>query len=87
MTSQREDIRKKEQEWKDGPVAKALERFPLLSECPSRFYTPADADEDADFLEKVGFPGQYPFTAGPYPFDPMSGMSPADRRLHWPAWS
>ena len=75
MSDRNEEIRKQEQEWKDGPVAKALERFPLLSECPSRFYTPADKPDDFDFLEKVGFPGQYPFTAGAYPFDPMSGMS------------
>ncbi len=75
MSDRKEEIRKREQEWKDGPVAKALERFPLLSECPSRFYTPADEPDDFDFLEKVGFPGQYPFTAGSYPFDPMAGMS------------
>ncbi len=75
MTDRNEEIRKKEAEWKEGPVAKALGRFPLLSECPSRFYTPLDAGDDFDFLEKVGFPGQYPYTAGVYPFDPMAGLS------------
>lgn len=75
MTDRREEIRAKEKEWKEGPVAKALERFPMLGECPTRFYTPLDIGEDFDFLEKVGFPGEYPFTAGAYPFDPMAGMS------------
>ena len=75
MTNRNDEIRKKEAEWKDGPVARALGRFPLLNECPSRFYTPLDMDDDSDFLEKVGFPGQYPYTAGVYPFDPMAGLS------------
>lgn len=75
MTNRNEEIRKKESEWKEGSVSKALERFPLLNECPSRFYTPLDAGDDFDFLEKVGFPGQYPYTAGVYPFDPMAGLS------------
>ena len=75
MSNQPEEIRKQEQKWKEGPVAKALERFPLLSECPSRFYTPLDVKDDFDFMEKVGFPGQYPYTAGAYPFDPLAGLS------------
>jgi methylmalonyl-CoA mutase N-terminal domain/subunit len=75
MENKKEEIRQKEQEWKDGAVAKALGRFPLLSECPSRFYTPLDVPDDFDFMEKVGFPGKYPFTAGVYPFDPMAGLS------------
>jgi methylmalonyl-CoA mutase N-terminal domain/subunit len=75
MENKKEEIRQKEQEWKDSTVAKALGRFPLLSECPSRFYTPLDVDDDFDFMEKVGFPGHYPFTSGVYPFDPMAGLS------------
>lgn len=75
MKDQSEEIRKQEKAWKEGPVEKALDKFPLISECPSRFYTPADIDEDFDFLEKVGFPGQYPYTAGAYPFEPMAGLS------------
>ncbi|GAB4346724.1 MAG: methylmalonyl-CoA mutase family protein [Candidatus Abyssubacteria bacterium] len=75
MNEQRDEIRRKKEEWETEIVAKALKRFPLLSENPSRFYTPLDLDEEFDFLAKVGFPGQYPFTAGTYPFDPMAGMS------------
>ncbi len=29
-------------------------------------YTPADI-EDTDYLRDIGFPGEYPFTRGPYP--------------------
>ncbi|MBW2061776.1 MAG: methylmalonyl-CoA mutase [Deltaproteobacteria bacterium] len=74
MKSSKDEIRKKEQEWKEGTVKKALARFPLLKESPSRFYTPLDI-EDFNFLEKVGFPGDYPFTAGTYAFDPTAGMA------------
>ncbi|MBI4763590.1 MAG: methylmalonyl-CoA mutase [Deltaproteobacteria bacterium] len=70
-----EEIRRKEKNWKENTVKTALKRFPLLSESPSRFYTPLDKNEDFNFLEKVGFPGQYPFTAGAYPFEPAAGLS------------
>lgn len=70
-----DDIRRKEKDWKEKTVKTALKRFPILSESPSRFYTPLDRNEDFDFLEKVGFPGEYPFTAGAYPFDPAAGLS------------
>jgi len=75
MKDKKEEIRKKEQEWKEGTVAKALNRFPLLSESPSRFYTPLDMKDDFDFMEKIGFPGEYPFTARAYPFEPLAGLS------------
>ncbi len=75
MKERSEEIKTQQEKWNEACVAKALKRFPLLSECPSRFYTPLDMKEDFDFLEKVGFPGQYPFTAGAYPFDPMAGLS------------
>jgi methylmalonyl-CoA mutase N-terminal domain/subunit len=72
--STKKEIKKSEREWKEGTVKKALKRFPFLKESPSRFYTPLDLKK-FDFLEKVGFPGQYPFTAGPYAFDPTVGLS------------
>lgn len=31
-----------------------------------RVYTPADLGEDWDYMEKLGFPGEYPFTRGVY---------------------
>jgi len=75
MKKKNEIIKKREQEWKDKTVKKALSRFPILKESPSRFYTPLDLNEDFDFLEKVGFPGEYPFTAGTYAFDPGAGLA------------
>ena len=73
MTKKDEKIKKNEQEWKDGTVKDALGRFRFLNEPPSKFYTPLDV-KGHDFLEKVNFPGQYPFTAGAYPFRPAVGM-------------
>lgn len=75
MTRKEDEIRKREQEWKEGTVKKALKRYPFLKESPSRFYTPLDLDRNFDFLEKVGFPGEYPFTAGTYAFDPTAALS------------
>lgn len=75
MKNQDEKIREKEQNWKDGTIKKALKRFAYLEESPSRFFTPLDRSENFDFLKKVGFPGEYPFTAGAYAFDPTAGLS------------
>jgi len=74
MSDPYEKIRRKRQEWQDRTVKKALERFPNLNESPSRFYTPLDI-MDFDFLNQVGFPGEYPFTANIYPFDPRAAVS------------
>ena len=75
MSKKEAEIREREEEWKEKTVNKALEKFPYLEQSPSRFYTPNDLPEDFDFLEKVGFPGQYPYTSGTYPFDPTVGLS------------
>jgi len=74
MSDQNEEIRQRKRAWQDGTVKKAIERFPYLTEAPSRFYTPLD-EPDFDFLGRVGFPGEFPFTANIYPFDPMAGLS------------
>lgn len=57
--------------WEGGPLAKSLQKRPeVKTEFRSdsgievkRLYTPLDFSE-ADYPEKVGFPGQYPFTRG-----------------------
>ena len=54
--------------WMAEVVQPALDRFDL-EDAPERFYSPLDLP-DFDFLDRVGFPGQYPFTAGPYAFQP-----------------
>ena len=59
-----EEIQQRRKEWEEGTLRQALERFGA-AESPNRFYTPADLG-DFDFLEQVGFPGEYPFTAGEY---------------------
>ena len=50
-----DQIRQREQEWKEGTIKKALKRFPLLRGFTSRFYTPLDIDRNFDFLGKGGF--------------------------------
>src|SRR4030042_5221799 len=69
-----EKIRQRREQGQEKTVKKALERFPYLKEAPSRFYTPLDT-QDFDFLTQVGFPGEYPFTASVYPFDPRAGTA------------
>ena len=62
---------KAKREWEDGPVQKAISRFPerkdefrTLSDQPvERLYTPLDV-QDIDYEEDLGFPGEYPFTRG-----------------------
>jgi len=66
----REKIAQRLKEWEEitnkqltkNPEQKA--EFKTLSEFPiNRLYTPLDV-EHIDYLEKIGFPGQYPFTRG-----------------------
>ena len=70
----RETVRQKVQEWEDKVIAKTLAKFP---ERKARFETtaglevkrlfgPGDVDGDA-YLERVGLPGEYPFTRGVQP--------------------
>lgn len=51
----------------EAKVAKATAKFPERKEfAAKRLYTPLDI-EDFDYGEKLGFPGQYPFTRGVQP--------------------
>jgi methylmalonyl-CoA mutase N-terminal domain/subunit len=65
-------LRRRKREWEDGTVAKSFDKLPEKGEfaTPSgipvnRIYTPLDV-EDIDYLDKLGFPGEYPFTRGVY---------------------
>ena len=52
----------------NAKVEKSIAKFPErphLNE--KRLYTPLDLPEDFDYSEKLGFPGQYPFTRGVQP--------------------
>jgi len=85
-----EDIKKIAQatnEWKDKVVKPKLKKY-KLEESPTRFYTPEDIEE-FDFLEKVGYPGQYPFTAGNDPAPRWQAFAAAEAkesaRFEWGA--
>ena len=74
MSEDLERIKEARKAWEEGPLAKALKKFPYLNAESARFYSP-DALEGFDFLEKVGFPGTYPYTAGTFPIEPMAGLA------------
>ncbi|WP_456368726.1 acyl-CoA mutase large subunit family protein [Thermococcus sp.] len=67
-------IREEEKRWEETTVRKFIEKRPERKEKfrtddgfeMKRLYTPADLGEDWDYLEKLGFPGEYPFTRGVY---------------------
>ncbi|MFU8855720.1 MAG: acyl-CoA mutase large subunit family protein [Deferrisomatales bacterium] len=70
----RESVRQRVQEWEDRVVAKTLAKFPERKPTfettagveVKRLFSPADVDADA-YLDKVGLPGEYPFTRGVQP--------------------
>ena len=59
------EMEKRKQNWEEVTLQKTLGRY-RLQQSPTRFYTPLDT-KGHEFLEKVGFPGEYPYTAGMYP--------------------
>jgi methylmalonyl-CoA mutase N-terminal domain/subunit len=68
-----EKIQREKGRWERETVAKSLERLPergeflTSSDIPvNRVYTPTDIAR-FDYLEDLGFPGEYPFTRGVYP--------------------
>lgn len=75
-----QEIKRKRKEWEEKTLKPSLERLGV-DESPQRFYTPLDV-RDHDFLERVGFPGEYPFTADVYatpgPQAAMMGGAPTE---------
>jgi len=69
-----EEIRKRLEAWEKETVPQSLARMPERKEefltnsyIPiKRIYTPLDV-KDADYLQDLSFPGEYPFTRGVYP--------------------
>ena len=57
-----EKIKKEKARWEEEELTPRLKKFNLEKPVTS-FCTPAELPEH-DFLNKVGFPGEYPFTAG-----------------------
>jgi len=74
-----ERIAEAEEQWRRDVVEPRVKRF-QIEKSPTRFYTPT-ATRDFDFLEKVGFPGRYPFTAGNNPFDFWRAHAEAGAKL------
>ena len=60
-----ERIVKAKKDWEEELLKPQLEKFGM-EQPPGEVYSPADLEE-WNFLEKVGFPGQYPFTSMEYP--------------------
>jgi len=68
-----DNLKRAKREWEKTTVKKVTARFPerqerfeTLSGIPlDRIYTPADVE--VDYLNDLGFPGQYPFTRGVQP--------------------
>lgn len=69
-----ERVRESKEQWENGMVKKVISRFP--EQKPEyvnssgvkldRVYTPADL-ADLDYVNDLGYPGQYPFTRGVQP--------------------
>ncbi|MFA4645681.1 methylmalonyl-CoA mutase family protein [Pyrococcus kukulkanii] len=67
-------IREEEKRWEETTVKQFLQKAPERKEKfmtddgfeIKRIYTPADLGENWDYMEKLGFPGEYPFTRGVY---------------------
>jgi len=68
-----EEIGRSKEKWERKTLPKSLERMPERGEFStssnirvSRVYTPIDIAK-LDYLQDLGFPGEYPFTRGVYP--------------------
>ncbi|MFA4803296.1 acyl-CoA mutase large subunit family protein [Pyrococcus kukulkanii] len=67
-------IREEEKRWEETTVKQFLQKAQERKEKfmtddgfeIKRIYTPADLGENWDYMEKLGFPGEYPFTRGVY---------------------
>jgi len=70
---ERDDLRPAFQRWEQTTLKQVLDRFPerydefitTSGEPVERLYTPLDLEED--YLDKLSFPGEYPFTRGVHP--------------------
>jgi methylmalonyl-CoA mutase, N-terminal domain len=68
-----DDVRQARQRWEQTTLKETLDRFgeradefiTTSSEPVGRLYTPLDVD--GDYMEQLGFPGEYPFTRGIHP--------------------
>jgi methylmalonyl-CoA mutase N-terminal domain/subunit len=70
---ERDDLRQALERWEQTTLKEVLDRFPerydefitTSGEPVERLYTPLDLEED--YLDRLSFPGEYPFTRGVHP--------------------
>jgi methylmalonyl-CoA mutase N-terminal domain/subunit len=70
---ERDDLRQALERWEQTTLKEVLDRFPerydefitTSGEPVERLYTPLDLE--GDYLDKLSFPGEYPFTRGVHP--------------------
>lgn len=67
MKNSKKEIKEALKKWEDEILYPRVKKF-NLEKSPTTFYTPVSSD-GSSFLEKVGFPGQFPYTAGNNPFE------------------
>ena len=61
-----EDIKQEQEKWENS-IQKTLEKHPERKKFEEkRLYTPTDI-ENLDYIEDIGFPGEYPYTRGVQP--------------------
>ena len=70
----KQKIKSAKKKWMDTAVSATLEKYGLKLSA-TRFFTPDDIN-GFDFEEKIGFPGQYPFTAGNSPLPRWQAFAP-----------
>jgi methylmalonyl-CoA mutase N-terminal domain/subunit len=63
----KKEIKEGLKKWEDEVKNPRVKKF-KLDKSPTSFYTPLSSDS-SHFLEKVGFPGQFPYTAGNSPLE------------------
>jgi methylmalonyl-CoA mutase N-terminal domain/subunit len=69
-----EGLEQERKKWEEGTLKRALEKFPerldefttVSDRTVNRLYSPDDI-ENLDYLEDLGFPGEYPYTRGLQP--------------------
>jgi methylmalonyl-CoA mutase N-terminal domain/subunit len=85
MKDNRKKIEEAARKWEAEILNPRVKRF-NLDKSPTSFYTPLSSD-NSHFLDKVGFPGQYPFTAGNNPFDFWNAHAQTAAKLGYrPDW-
>jgi methylmalonyl-CoA mutase N-terminal domain/subunit len=68
LRNSKKEIKEALKKWEDDVLNPRVKKF-KLAKSPTSFYTPLSSSNGSHFLEKVGFPGEFPYTAGNSPFE------------------